>query len=202
MHAKIKSELLCDGCGQPAQAEHIAERFRRLELATRFRPIHISVLFLMGAPPSALADYFYNRESRSKRSADAQAFFDGLMECVGAKESSDDGTALAGFQHLGHFLASCTECPLETATEFAHPHSSDALAERYGPTVVKRVRLSYKPKRIVLLGEDTRGIIPFLEGAGLGSYLLLNRRKPFKTSTPQDFFALAQFFKESANLRA
>jgi hypothetical protein len=39
--------ILCDGCGQPATPEHIAERIHRLELATRYRPIHIQVLWLI-----------------------------------------------------------------------------------------------------------------------------------------------------------
>jgi len=37
----VPTLLPCDGCGQPASAEHIARRLQRLEWATRFRPIHI-----------------------------------------------------------------------------------------------------------------------------------------------------------------
>jgi hypothetical protein len=51
--------LPCDGCGLPASPEHIAARIRRLELATRFRPLHIGILFVSPAPPLQPEDDFY-----------------------------------------------------------------------------------------------------------------------------------------------
>lgn len=49
---------VCDGCGVQADGDHIRRRIERLELATRFRPIHIHVLLVDAAPPSRLEDYF------------------------------------------------------------------------------------------------------------------------------------------------
>src|SRR5216683_5747450 len=51
--------ILCDGCGLAASAEHIAARMERLELATRFRPIHINVLFVALQPMPRPEDDFY-----------------------------------------------------------------------------------------------------------------------------------------------
>jgi len=47
----VPTLLPCDGCGQPASAEHIARRLQRLEWATRFRPIHIQALLLAAFRP-------------------------------------------------------------------------------------------------------------------------------------------------------
>src|ERR1700680_2959281 len=51
--------LPCDGCGLPASPEHIARRVRRLELSTRFRPVHIGLLFVARAPSVRPEDDFY-----------------------------------------------------------------------------------------------------------------------------------------------
>src|SRR5207249_10650226 len=47
------TDLPCDGCGQAASAEHIARRLRRLEWATRFRPVHIHTLLRGGVAHSS-----------------------------------------------------------------------------------------------------------------------------------------------------
>ena len=53
------SYLPCDGCGLPASPDHIADRLRRLELSTRFRPVHMGVLFIALMPPIRPQDDFY-----------------------------------------------------------------------------------------------------------------------------------------------
>src|SRR2546429_3637145 len=53
------TDLPCDGCGQAASAEHIARRLRRLEWATRFRPVHIHTLLLGGVAPREDAEFLY-----------------------------------------------------------------------------------------------------------------------------------------------
>ena len=53
------SELVCDGCGQAASAEHIARRLRRLEWTTRYRPVHINTLFLGSFSPRQDEDFLY-----------------------------------------------------------------------------------------------------------------------------------------------
>lgn len=79
---------ICDGCGAVAEAEHIRRRILRLELATRYRPIHIHTLLIGTAPPDRIEDYFYFSE----------------------REASE-------FQRAGFFLAYAIECPLSQRTD-------------------------------------------------------------------------------------
>src|SRR5881398_840720 len=51
--------LRCDGCGQMGSPEHIARRLRRLEWATRYRPVHIQTLLLGGVAPPQDAEFLY-----------------------------------------------------------------------------------------------------------------------------------------------
>src|SRR5947208_15004765 len=51
--------LRCDGCGQMGSPEHIARRLRRLEWATRYRPVHIQTLLLGGVAPPQDAEVLY-----------------------------------------------------------------------------------------------------------------------------------------------
>ena len=74
---------LCDGCGAQVDEAHIRRRIERLELATRFRPIHIQVLLLDAAPLAAPADYFYRGAGTSQRSVASQMFFDEITKCIG-----------------------------------------------------------------------------------------------------------------------
>src|ERR1700740_33549 len=47
----IELPLRCDGCGQKASEEHLTRGLRRLEWATRYRPVHIHTLLLGGFFP-------------------------------------------------------------------------------------------------------------------------------------------------------
>jgi hypothetical protein len=81
---------VCDGCGATVDAEHIRERIERLELATRYRPVHIQTLLIGVAPPSKKEDYFYSSE----------------------KEAAE-------LQHAGIFLVYAAECPLDDSADMA-----------------------------------------------------------------------------------
>jgi len=74
---------VCDGCGATVDAEHIRKRIERLELATRYRPVHIQTLLLGSVPPANSEDYLYSSEN-----------------------------AGAELQRTGIFLAYAVECPL------------------------------------------------------------------------------------------
>jgi len=56
---KLKHIGVCDGCGQIASAEHVARRLKRLEWATRYRPVHIHTLFLGAFSPHDEKDFLY-----------------------------------------------------------------------------------------------------------------------------------------------
>jgi len=165
---------LCDGCGVQVEDAHIRRRIERLELATRFRPIHIQVLVLDVAPPLRVEDYFYRPASdRSTRSVVSRMYFDELAKCAGHAVGTvaDEESALLEFQRHGFFLAWAVECPVEEAGEGA--------LNRLGPTVVKRIQASYKPKFIAPVGEAMKELIPLLEISGLQDRLVLNNGGPF-----------------------
>ncbi len=191
--------VCCDGCNQPASAEHIALRLQRLELATRFRPIHIGILFLAEAPPPRLEDYFYSAAENAGERADlSRVLFDSLMQGLGVapQAGANDASCLAEFQKRGYFLADSMECPMAEIVpgqrEGATEENAAELAQRYGPTVVKRVRFSYKPRHIVLLSTRTRHLIPILQQAGLGDRLLLYQGHPLRFPHPNNPAAQAE----------
>lgn len=169
---------VCDGCGAQVDDAHIRQRIERLELATRFRPIHISVLLIDAAPPARFEDYFYRAAAdRFERSLASRPYFDGLMKCAGLAPGSDSKTgedaALAEFQRRGFFLIGAIECPLAN-----HPDPLAAI-ERAAPAVLRRVQVSYKPKSVVLLSPLTQPLVQAFEDNGCASQLILHDGQPF-----------------------
>ncbi len=157
--------LPCDGCGLPASPEHIAGRLRRLELSTRFRPVHIGVLFVALAPPVRSEDDFYGP-------AESKEFFDPFLDALEISSHSEKAaleldrhatasTRLAEFQRRGYYLAYLSECPIPENQEPVTP-----TIARLGPTLIRRVRFNYKPRQVAILGSDLVPLRDFLEKAG------------------------------------
>jgi hypothetical protein len=163
--------VTCDGCGLPAFPAHIAERLNRLELATRYRPIHIGALFLAAAPLARPEDDFY-------RPPDSGEFFDLLMDAVeipvsvaktdkGADSRERDVARLVEFQRRGYYVSYLSECPL--------PNEVDSVSKaisRLGSTLVRRVRFNYRPKQIAILGSHLSPMLAIFEKAGMPSSVL------------------------------
>jgi len=156
----VPTLLPCDGCGQPASAEHIARRLQRLEWATRFRPIHIQALLLAAAAPEADSEFPYSPE----------APFTGLagdllsaLSISTAGKSNDE--VLADFQKRGLFLVHILECPFAPGIEATE--AVDVL-DRHLPQAVARVRRSLKPKRVLVLSQDLQRFLPQLSETDLG----------------------------------
>jgi hypothetical protein len=80
----VLAMTVCDGCGALVEADHIRARIERLELATRYRPVHIQTLLIGDRPPARAEDYFY--------------------------ASGKEGAEL---QRHGIFLVYAVECPIE-----------------------------------------------------------------------------------------
>jgi hypothetical protein len=198
----FSSAIVCDGCGLPASAAHIAARVERLELVTRFRPIHIHTLFLALEPMARPEDDFYGPpESRE--------FFDSLLAAVGI--SADEAKSLTGpdgtgpdaaklleFQRRGYYLTYLSECPT-TPRHSAHS-STDESAERdcisrLTPTLIKRIRFNYKPKHVALLGANMGPLIDVFEQAGISALLLLDDGRPLTLPEGGDTSSLARFRK-------
>jgi hypothetical protein len=157
---------LCDGCGLPASPEHIRQRLARLEAATRFRPIHIGVLFLIPSPPEG--PDFYDPSPRPLGAR--ELLLDALGIAAPSEAPGGDGAAaiesrLSDFQRRGFYFASLSECPLPESA------ASQALS-RLGPTLLKRIQFSYKPKSVVLLSGALAPLLPMLAAAGQGIRVL------------------------------
>lgn len=166
---------VCDGCGARVDDAHIRQRIERLELATRFRPIHIHLLLLDAAPPSRPEDFFYRVSRPSARSVASRMYFTELAKLVGVKpgrEGPEEAT-LAEFQKRGMFLAYAVECPVDDYHELA------AAVRRLAPTVVKRVQTSYKPKYIAPISQPTQELVKLFQMTGLRDRLVLNEGAPF-----------------------
>jgi len=154
--------LNCDGCGQPASPEHVAKRLKRLEWATRFRPLHISVLFLGAVSPAEDAGYLYSGAGEAEDRSQKQA-------CL--------GEAARILEACGFFLTYILECP---AAQMTLGH--DALVRvilRQFPSALMRVRRSLRPKRIAAISEALDPLLSSLASSDTGAELLLDAGRPF-----------------------
>ncbi len=167
----VAGKIVCDGCGQGTSPEHIARRLRRLELATRYRPIHIQAVFLNAQSPVHEQDFLYAADGDFR--GEAAALLSALkIETVGR----DREAVLADFQRKGFFLTHVLECAPEGVLDQAS--LSEALKQRL-PSVIRRLRGSLRPKRIVLLSAALEPILDDLKRAECGGELVLDGEKPF-----------------------
>jgi hypothetical protein len=183
----------CDGCNAQVDDSHIRRRIERLELATRFRPIHIQVLLIDATPPARFEDYFYRAtKDRSVRSPAARAFFDELVKCAGVAPvpEIDEEAALTEFQRRGFYLTGAIECPLE------NPSESAGAIERAAPTLLRRVQVSYKPKSLALLSHLTQCLVPMFQANGWAARMILDEGRPFAEPLSND--RLSQAISNSA----
>jgi hypothetical protein len=165
---------VCDGCGATVDDAHIRSRIERLEMATRYRPIHIQVLILDATPPARPEDFFYRAAGdHSERSAESRAYFGALIQCIDLDPArfSREADALAEFQKQGLFLTSVVECPVGTDLV--------AALGRCARSLLKRIQFSYKPRYLVLVSPALASLIPLLSQSGWTERLLLDAGSPF-----------------------
>lgn len=167
---------VCDGCGEQAGEQHIRQRIERLELATRFRPIHIAVLLIDAAPPMPPGDFFY-ATGDAARSQAGQAYFDELAKLAGAAAGAPEEAVSAEFQRRGFFLTSAVECPVTDGADL------NSLIRGLAPTVLRRVQASYKPKQIALISPSTKELIEPFHTAGWDDRLILDGGNPFSSAS-------------------
>lgn len=165
---------VCDGCGAVVDDAHIRARIERLEMATRYRPIHIQVLLLDAAPPARAEDFFYRAAGEgAERSVGPRAYFDALMACADENPTRfvREEDALAEFQRRGLFLTNVVECSAEA--------DLDAAVKRCAPSLVKRLQFSYKPKYVAPISSALRGVLPGLADGAWADRLILDGGAPF-----------------------
>ncbi len=173
--------LPCDGCGLPASPAHIAARVRRLELSTRFRPVHISVLFVAPAPPDRVEDDFYAAPEKSQLLGAL-----GISNVDSQSPAGSDASALLGeFQHRGYYLAYLSECPADPSGSANGELAPDTVA-RLAPTLIRRIRFNYKPKLIAPLGPGLLPLVAAFRAAGVGPVLTQNTGQPLPVPRPGD----------------
>jgi len=161
------SEILCDGCGQPASSEHIARRLRRLEWASRYRPIHLHTLLLGAISPQAPAEFLYSPEQAHSGEAA------NLVAAAGISAAGKSADAVQSeFQRRGIYLTHVLECPLDVPSGAAD-FLNDILIARL-PTVFTRIRRSLKPKRLVFISGSLTPLIERFASAQLGCELVLD----------------------------
>jgi hypothetical protein len=179
---------VCDGCGAQVDDAHIRQRIERLELATRFRPVHISVLLIDAAPPARAEDYFYRpAASPSDRSSAGREYFDALLHSVGVDSGAqpNEEIALAEFQRRGFFLIGAIECAP------ANPADAPKAIARLAPVLLRRVKTSYKPKSIALLSSGTQPLIAAFQRSDWAGRFILHEGKPFDHPARNELLAKA-----------
>lgn len=171
------SLIVCDGCGQPASPAHLADRFQRLEWATRYRPIHLHTLLLGAVSPVKQSDFLYSPEEAHGGEAAR------VLSAVGILAPGKSAEAIhSEFHRHGLFLAYVLECPLDTAGSNGNGQAApslDALLTARLPAVFTRIRRSLKPKRLVLISASLSPLVEKFAAAQLGCELLLDEGHAF-----------------------
>jgi hypothetical protein len=163
--------LTCDGCGQLADAEHFARRLRRLEWATRYRPIHIQALILGGIAPELDSQLLFAPDTTF------QGELGNIMRAVQVStEGKSHDLVLSEFQKLGLMVSYVLECPLNYGVECGQ---ASQLLEKQLPAALARVRRSLRPKRLILFSAELTELAPKLQQADLGCPIWPASGRPF-----------------------
>jgi hypothetical protein len=187
------SDLRCDGCGQAASAEHMARRLRRLEWATRYRPVHIHTLLLSAVAPRDDAEFLYApRDEFRGEAAD-------VLRAVGISTRGKAPADIHGeFQAAGFFLTHLLECPVERRvvcegqTAYKAPDRATLLREHL-PSVVSRIRRSLKPRRVLLVTEVPPAVVEDVVSSDLGCPTVLDGGRPFQLSPSTAAMSISRF---------
>jgi hypothetical protein len=166
------SEILCDGCGQPATSEHIARRLQRLEWATRYRPIHLHTLLLGAISPQAAAEFLYSSDEPHFGEAT------NLITAAGISTAGKSADAIQSeLQRRGIYLTHVLECPLDDPSSGAD-FLNNALITRL-PTLFTRIRRALKPKRLAFISASLTPLIERFASAQLNCELALDDGRAF-----------------------
>jgi hypothetical protein len=176
--------LPCDGCGQAASPKHMARRLQRLEWSTRYRPVHISALFLGAFSPVEDRDFLYSPGGEFHGEAG------GLLKALGMEGAGRAAEAVhSEFQKAGFFLTHVLECPLDKDLE-SRTNPALLLAERL-KIVAIRIRRSLKPKRVVLISKALGPFVDSVHALELGCPVVLDSNKPYNLDSFGDGTAAA-----------
>jgi hypothetical protein len=179
----IQAQIICDGCGQVASAEHVARRLRRLEWATRYRPLHVQTLLLGAVMPLEDAEFVYS--DAGEFSGEAAR----VLRVAGIATAGKSAEAIHHeLQRAGIFVAHVLECPIESASENAGKAAGTGVGEgglaellkRRMNKTLTRIRRSIKPKRVVAMGAEMDLVVERLTEEELGCTIVLDGGRAFK----------------------
>ena len=169
-----------------ASPEHIARRLRRLEWATRYRPVHIQTLLLGGVAPSEDAEFLYSPAGEFRGEAGQ------LLRAVGISLAGKSAEAVhAEFQGAGRFLTHLLECPFE-----AGPNSAAEvvdLFEKHLPAVASRIRRSLKPNRVMLITDVPPAIVEDVLLLDVGCRMVVDDGQPFTLGSSVEEMPVSRF---------
>jgi hypothetical protein len=191
------SEILCDGCGQPASPEHIARRLQRLEWATRYRPIHLHTLLLGAISPQEPVEFLYSPEKAHSGEAA------NLIAAAGISTSGKSVDAIQSeFQRRGIYLTHVLECPLDVPSSGPDFLTNVFLARL--PTLFTRIRRSLKPKRLAFVSRSLTPLIERFASAQLNCELVLDDGRAFALdhSSPAEVTATIARFQDVLSVPA
>jgi hypothetical protein len=138
---------------------------------TRYRPIHVQALFLGPASPADAEEYLYS--ARNGFAGEGAALLQALnVETSGRTVES----VLTEFQRRRYLLAHVLDCGEEFGNGAVR---REALARRI-PATLTRIRRSFKPNRVVLLGQELAEFVQQFMAANLDAALILRDSKPFE----------------------
>ena len=191
----MTTTLLCDGCGQPASAEHVTRRLLRLEWMTRYRPVHVGTVLLGAYSPDADSDFLYAETAELTGEAAR------VLSAVGiSSERKSKEAILSEFQRGGFLLGYVLECPVEP--ELRTVAALAALLKARMPAFLARLRRSFQPKRVASISSK---LDPFLSGLTekeLGCALLSDGGKSFALDGPSPDEEIEKLRKAHAAARA
>jgi hypothetical protein len=156
----IPTILPCDGCGQLASAEHFSRRLRRLEWATRFRPIHVQALLLAAAAPESDDEFLYHPQTTF--AGMPGQILEALSLTANAKLVEE---VLIEIQKRGLVFAQALECPVDAVPDDGATHE---LLCRHLSSAIARIRRSLKPRRVLVLSPELQPFLGQLSESALG----------------------------------
>jgi len=205
---KSNEILRCDGCGQMGSPEHIARRLRRLEWATRYRPVHIQTMLLGGVAPREDAEFLYSPGEEFRGEAEILFHAVGIESGRRRFEAEDmpesgrpqkavpttaspagetverNGDVKSPLQAIhAEFQAAGFFLAhiLECPLEDAQGSAGDSseILRKHLPAVAARIRRSLKPKRVILVTEMPEEVVQDILALDLGCEVILSDGRPF-----------------------
>ena len=171
-----------------ASPEHIDRRLRRLEWATRYRPVHIQTLLLGAIAPAEDSEFLYSPGEEFRGEAVL------LLRAVGITTTGRPADAIqAEFQRAGYFLTYILECPFDKALS-PNAELAKLLTERL-PVVASRIRRSLKPKYVTLITELPESVVEDILALNLGRPVIVDNGKPFRLGPASEEAVISRFLE-------